>query len=106
MRRRFVPMSAVRAQGGHERDAMRSFPPLADDHPSIGGECAACGQALAAGDVVAIIPLGPGADPQAQATARAGGWYSCLGALAHAACAGLPKQPAADAVDLHEIAGR
>lgn len=84
-----VAMSAVRAQGGAEREAMRAFAPLPADHPSIGNECAVCGGALTAGDVTTIIPLGPGADEDDQRKAADGRWYACIGVIAHAACAGL-----------------
>lgn len=87
---RYVPMSAVRAQGGKEREAMRAFPPFTGDHPSLdGGECAVCGVRFVAGDVPALIPLGPGDDLEAQAKAMRGGWYSCHAVIAHAACAGV-----------------
>jgi hypothetical protein len=69
---------------------MRAFPPFEDDHPSLdGGECAVCGHRFVVGDTPTIIPLGPGDDLEAQAKAMRGGWYSCLGVLAHAACAGV-----------------
>jgi hypothetical protein len=96
MKRQVVGMSAVRAQGGAERDAMRCFPPLAADHPSVGQPCAVCGCPHEAGDVVTVIPLGPGADTTHQAKAQAGRWYSCLGVIGHAVCAGLsPMRSAA-----------
>lgn len=85
-------MSAVRAQGGQERAAMRSFSPLPQDDPNVGKACAVCGCVHAAGDVVTVIPLGPGADVEHQAKAQAGGWYSCLGVVGHAACAGLATE--------------
>lgn len=93
----FVPMSAIRVRGGAEREGMRAFPPLGEGHPSLeGGECAVCGQALRVGDVPTVVPLGPGADIEAQAKAMRGGWYSCLGVIAHAACAGIaPEVPGA-----------
>lgn len=89
-----VAMSAIRAQGGHERETMRAFPPLADDHPLVAGhECAACGMPFKAGERTTVVPLGPGADVEAQARARDGRWYSCLGVIAHAACAGVEEDP-------------
>jgi hypothetical protein len=87
--RRGVQMSAVRAQGGREREAMRSFPPLAPDHPSVGAECAVCGEEIAVGATLTVIPLGPGADEDAQRKAVDGRWYSCLGVIAHDDCAGV-----------------
>lgn len=95
MRRSAVQMSAVRAQGGAERDAMRSFAPLPADHPSVGQPCAVCGCLHEPGDIVTVIPLGPGADAEHQAKAQAGGWYSCLGVIGHALCAGLAPEAVA-----------
>lgn len=87
-----VAMSALRAQGGDERAAMSIFPPIDHQHPSVGQECAACGREIEPGAELTVIPLGPGADHEAQAKARDGRWYSCLGVIAHASCAGLPLE--------------
>lgn len=84
-----IPMSALRAQGGREREAMRVFPPLADDHPIVGQACAVCGETFVVGDMTTAIPLGPGADQDDQAKAARGGWYSCWAVVGHAACAGF-----------------
>jgi hypothetical protein len=84
-----VGMSALRVQAGHEREAMRAFPPISADHPSVGQECAVCGGAIVAGDRLTVIPLGPGDDPDDQARVRRGGWYSAAGVIGHALCAGL-----------------
>jgi hypothetical protein len=89
---RVVAKSALRVQGGHEREAMRAFPPLAADHPSVGDVCAVCGEELLADAIVTVIPLGPGADPDDQAKATRGGWYSCLGVIGHASCAGIAER--------------
>ncbi len=68
---------------------MRAYAPLAADDPRIGQPCAVCGCSLAPGAVVTLIPLGPGADTTHQAQAQIGGWYSCVGVVGHALCAGL-----------------
>lgn len=85
-----ILQSAIRAQGGgRERASMRAFPPLAEDHPAVGTGCAVCGEPFVAGDRTTVIPLGPGTDPEDQRKALAGGWYSCLGTIGHASCAGI-----------------
>ncbi len=88
-RRSTIAISPVRARGGDERATMRPFAPLPDDHPSVGQLCAVCGCMHVAGDVVTVIPLGPGADEEHQARALDGRWYTCLGVVGHAACAGV-----------------
>jgi len=65
----------------------RRFPPLAADHPLIGDVCPACGMAFAAGDVTTLTALGPGADPDARAKARAGHAYTAVALPIHWACA-------------------
>jgi len=63
--------------------------PLTLRHPAIVGYqwCAACNEQFAAGDYVALIPLGPGRSKPDCQKARAGKWYNACGALVHWACA-------------------
>jgi hypothetical protein len=85
-------MTALRCQGGAERDAMRAYRPLRADHPCIGMACAVCDRIFVAGDITTAIPLGPGAAPDTQAKALRGGWYSALAIVAHAACGGIQAE--------------
>jgi len=52
----------------------------------IGETCPACGQQIRAGQMVAVLILGPGADPDARAKARAGEAYDAAAIDVHWAC--------------------
>jgi hypothetical protein len=52
----------------------------------IGVPCPACGVPLAQGDRVAVLVLGPGADPTARAACRAGQDYQGVAVELHWAC--------------------
>jgi hypothetical protein len=65
---------------------LRRFGPKAGNHPSIGQPCPACGVAFAAGDFTTLIPLGPGADPDARERAREGRAFNAVGIEVHSAC--------------------
>lgn len=86
-----IAITPLRAQGGSERESMRVFPPLADDHPLVGGACPGCNWPFEAGDLVAAVPVGPGDSEDSQRKCARGGWYTCMGVAAHAACAGMPE---------------
>ncbi len=53
----------------------------------VGRPCGACGQLFVAGDSIQAKPLGPGADEQARANARAGSAYTPVTVALHWACA-------------------
>jgi hypothetical protein len=61
--------------------------PKPADHPSVGRECQACSQALAAGDFTTLVLLGPGDDETARARARAGRPYNAVAIEVHWSCA-------------------
>lgn len=65
----------------------RRMGPLAADHPAVGQPCPACPVALATGDYVTLVMLGPGDNPEQQAKAREGRTYRGVGAVVHWACA-------------------
>ena len=67
---------------------MRVFGPKPENHKSVGTPCAACNVAFKPGDMTALVPLGPGAHPEAQADAKAGQPYNAVAVEIHAACAG------------------
>lgn len=82
-------VTAMRAQGGRERDAMQRFR-LDDGHTYVGeAYCPVCLAQFVAGDDVVVVPLGPGVNPDDRAAAKRGDWYSCMGIIAHADCAGV-----------------
>jgi len=62
--------------------------PKAEDHPSIGMACVACGVPFVAGDFTVGIPLGPGrGDVEKREKCRQGGWYNAVAVEVHWACA-------------------
>lgn len=73
---------------------------LQPGHPLVtdGWPCPACNATLGAGDRVVPVLLGPGDDPDAQAKAQAGRWYSGAVVMVHAACAGLTEEQVAAAL--------
>jgi hypothetical protein len=52
----------------------------------IGANCPACDRAIRAGDMVSVLVLGPGADPDARAKAKAKQPYDAACAEVHWAC--------------------
>lgn len=60
-------------------------PKLADAR-AVGLPCPACAVPLTGRDMVAVILLGPGADPDARAAARAGREYPAVAVELHWAC--------------------
>ena len=68
---------------------LRKFAPLHAQHPLVvdATVCQACGVAFRAGDDVALVPLGPGADTGARKAARAGRAYTGVACTVHWACA-------------------
>lgn len=76
---------------GMPRDAQydrrpRSFLVRADD-PYVGQTCVACNVAIAQGQHVALVPLGPGAGSEAQRLCREGRTYNAVATIVHYACA-------------------
>ena len=53
---------------------------------AVGQPCPACHEPLAKGDMVAVIPLGPGPDPKARHNARAGYPFEAVVIEIHWAC--------------------
>lgn len=68
---------------------MRKFAPLTADHPAAldALPCAACKVPFVAGDVTALVPLGPGDSAEGRERAREGRAYNATAALVHWACA-------------------
>ena len=61
--------------------------PLTSEAQIVGRPCAACNKAFAIGDVLTLVPLGPGDNPEARIAARAGRAYTGVAAMLHWACA-------------------
>jgi len=68
-------------------DDLNKFGPKAGDHPSIGQECLACHIPFKEGDYTTLIPLGPGADKEAQEKCREGCPYNAIAVEVHYSCA-------------------
>lgn len=70
-------------------DEIRQFGPLSDGK---GDRCKACGDSFAKGDYVALVPLGPGDNPESQKKAREGHPYNAVAIQIHWICA-TGKEP-------------
>lgn len=68
---------------------MRKFNPLKADHPLIQDNiiCQACSKPFKEGESTTLVPLGPGADLEAQEQARKGRAYNAVALPVHWACA-------------------
>ncbi len=66
---------------------MRRFGPMEAGDYSVGKTCPACLKMFVVGDFTALVPLGPGADPEAQEKARRGHPYNAVAAQVHWDCA-------------------
>jgi len=66
---------------------MRKFSPIAKGDHLLKLSCPACNQRFQVGDETALIPVGPGKDPKAQARAREGRPYNAVALPTHWACA-------------------
>lgn len=84
-----VGFAFIRVTPGKERDGIRPFTPLGDDHPVVGEVCAACMTAFLPGDVTCIVAIGPGDDEEAREKCKYGRPYNALGYIVHTECAGL-----------------
>lgn len=61
--------------------------PALPDLRAVGQDCPACGGPIQETDLVAVMPLGPGSDPQARANARVGLPFECVHIAVHWPCA-------------------
>lgn len=69
----------------------RKYGPKTIDHPSVGEECPACKVPFIAGDYTTLIPLGPGADLEAQKRAQMKRPYNAIAVEVHWDCVGGEK---------------
>jgi hypothetical protein len=65
----------------------RRFGPKQADHPSVGDVCRACSELFDVGDFTALIPLGPGGDPEARKARDEGRAYNAVAIEIHYECA-------------------
>ena len=66
---------------------IRRFEPLAWNHSTVDTICPACKEWFQSGDVTTLIPIGPGADPEARAKALDRVYFTGVGVVVHWACA-------------------
>lgn len=64
-----------------------AYGPKQPDHPSIGDRCPACHEPFTAGCYTALVPLGPGADPDARIARNEGRPYNAVALEVHYDCA-------------------
>jgi len=79
-----LPITFLKAQG--VQAGLRTFRPKTTDHPTRGMPCIVCTQPIEAGEVTAILPLGPGSDPDTRRRAREGQVYDSVAIEVHIAC--------------------
>lgn len=80
-----VPVTWRCSQG---RCVGADLPPLVDSDGLVGIDCPGCDEVFVAGDVVALLVLGPGADPDRRLLHAAGAAYTARAVVLHRACAG------------------
>jgi hypothetical protein len=71
-------------------EELRKFEPLKVDHPLVADRaaiCPGCHLHFYAGDVITLIPVGPGDNSDERARARAGQPYNAVSIPVHWACA-------------------
>ena len=69
------------------RKVLKKYPPLISGSNSIGKQCAICKQTIREGDTICLIPLGPGADKEAQKKCRENKSYNSIAVISHWSCA-------------------
>lgn len=85
-------MIPVRYSTADDR-TLRTFDPLADDHPLVGVPCPACDIPFDPGDRVTLVYVGPGDDPDDQQRFRAGRVHTGAAVALHPLCAGIEETP-------------
>ena len=66
---------------------MRKFTPLVEKDHILKLACPACHQQFQVGDVTALVPVGPGPNPDSQERAREGRPYNAVAVPVHWTCA-------------------
>lgn len=67
---------------------LRKFGPKAEDHPSVGNNCAACLEKFKAGDFTTLIAIGPAfGDEEAVRAHLLGRPYNAIAVEVHWTCA-------------------
>lgn len=70
-----------------EDGRLRKFGPVQEGQAGVGDDCPACGWSIKVGDYTALVPLGPGDDPEEQAKAREGRYFNASAVQVHWSCA-------------------
>ena len=68
---------------------LKRYPPLDADHPAVatgGVRCPGCNVEFKTGDVITLIPIGPGDDEDARKMCQQGFDYNAVAIPAHWAC--------------------
>ncbi|MHC4214260.1 MAG: hypothetical protein ACYSWP_12905 [Planctomycetota bacterium] len=84
---------------------LRKFEPLPAEHPGIGEECTACRKEIKEGDILTLVPIGPGDDPEEMAKCYAGKAYNAQAIMIHWTCATGDPSPERDLVILPDGGG-
>ncbi|MFA5132859.1 MAG: hypothetical protein WC444_06060 [Candidatus Paceibacterota bacterium] len=66
---------------------LRKFGPLKQNSPIIGKECPACKHLFKLGDLICLVPVGPGEDVIEQEKCREGKVYNSVAIPVHWTCA-------------------
>lgn len=68
---------------------LRKFPPLPDNHSLIKNDhsCIACRMPFKPGEIVTLVPIGPGKDEEARKKCRNGEPYNAVAIPIHWSCA-------------------
>lgn len=91
-----VHRTEIEGETATEPTAARA--PKLVDKRAVGESCPACKVRLDKGDLVAVVVLGPGANPDARAKARNAKSYEAVAIEIHWACATGEEPPAPDLV--------
>lgn len=81
-------MIPVRAKGQPVLGSDRTFT-LTNGHALTSEICPACNLGFVPGDVIVLVLLGPGDNPESQAKAKAGEFYTGFSIAVHRDCAGV-----------------
>ena len=84
---------------------MKKYGPLDKSHALIGQICPACDKMFIENDLVTLIPIGPGDDPEEQAKCYAGKVYTAVALTTHWSCATGDPQPMKNMIILEPGSG-
>jgi hypothetical protein len=85
---------------GKQKITLRKYPPLQSENPLIGQECLACFVEFVEGDILTLVPIGPGDNKEERAKCYAGQAYNAQALILHWACATGDPNPSGDLIIL------